>query len=264
MHVCCLKMFDTDPHDFVYQTICRRLSKGEPYINNKSTDMNTLPVWFSTHRIFYLVKLYMIFNRIVWILYANSTLVFVTLFWARLTRKSGTIYCHVICCQVITADGSNILILVLCLLQYFFKNVHCRDGEFNKAGKVKLFLFVKCLLLKAVFVTLMVSCSSLWVRQVLLRDKSVNMFKYIYFREIKEEELQRFCGRICKLLHTKDVGGDTVDSLQRLNLIVSATKYVREWVTFMWNIYEQRIGMTPFVWPFRRVQKGVFRSILSV
>ncbi|XP_052406342.1 AP-5 complex subunit zeta-1 isoform X2 [Carassius gibelio] len=47
-------------------------------------------------------------------------------------------------------------------------------------------------------------------------------------REIKEEELQRFCGRICKLLHTKDVGGDTVDSLQRLNLIVSATKYARE------------------------------------
>lgn len=48
------------------------------------------------------------------------------------------------------------------------------------------------------------------------------------FREIKEEELQRFCGRIFKLLHTKDVSGDTVDSLQRLNLIVSATKYARE------------------------------------
>uniref|UniRef100_A0A8C2IKM4 Adaptor related protein complex 5 subunit zeta 1 n=1 Tax=Cyprinus carpio TaxID=7962 RepID=A0A8C2IKM4_CYPCA len=47
-------------------------------------------------------------------------------------------------------------------------------------------------------------------------------------REIKEEELQRFCGRIVKLLHTKDVSGDTVDSLQRLNLIVSATKYARE------------------------------------
>uniref|UniRef100_A0A671SQZ7 AP-5 complex subunit zeta-1-like n=1 Tax=Sinocyclocheilus anshuiensis TaxID=1608454 RepID=A0A671SQZ7_9TELE len=47
-------------------------------------------------------------------------------------------------------------------------------------------------------------------------------------REIKEEELQRFCGRIFKLLHTKDVSGDTVDSLQRLNLIVSATKYARE------------------------------------
>ncbi|XP_059414664.1 AP-5 complex subunit zeta-1-like isoform X2 [Carassius carassius] len=47
-------------------------------------------------------------------------------------------------------------------------------------------------------------------------------------REIKEEELQRFCGRIFKLLHSKDVSGDTVDSLQRLNLIVSATKYARE------------------------------------
>ncbi|ROL49454.1 AP-5 complex subunit zeta-1 [Anabarilius grahami] len=47
-------------------------------------------------------------------------------------------------------------------------------------------------------------------------------------REIKEEELQRFCGRIFKLLHTKDVSGETVDSLQRLHLIVSATKYARE------------------------------------
>uniref|UniRef100_A0A671RM00 AP-5 complex subunit zeta-1-like n=1 Tax=Sinocyclocheilus anshuiensis TaxID=1608454 RepID=A0A671RM00_9TELE len=46
--------------------------------------------------------------------------------------------------------------------------------------------------------------------------------------EIKEEELQRFCGRIFKLLHIKDISGDTVDSLQRLNLIVSATKYARE------------------------------------
>ncbi|XDV12731.1 hypothetical protein PO909_001325 [Leuciscus waleckii] len=47
-------------------------------------------------------------------------------------------------------------------------------------------------------------------------------------REIKEEELQRFCGRIFKLLHTKDVSGETVDSLQRLHLIVSATKHARE------------------------------------
>ncbi|XP_056117621.1 AP-5 complex subunit zeta-1 isoform X2 [Rhinichthys klamathensis goyatoka] len=47
-------------------------------------------------------------------------------------------------------------------------------------------------------------------------------------REIKEEELQRFCGRIFKLLHTKDVSGDTVDTLQRLHLIVSATKHARE------------------------------------
>ncbi|XP_067276064.1 AP-5 complex subunit zeta-1 isoform X2 [Pseudorasbora parva] len=47
-------------------------------------------------------------------------------------------------------------------------------------------------------------------------------------REIKEEELQRFCGRICKLLQSKDVSGETVDSLQRLHLIVSATKFARE------------------------------------
>ncbi|KAG1968523.1 AP-5 complex subunit zeta-1 isoform X2 [Pimephales promelas] len=47
-------------------------------------------------------------------------------------------------------------------------------------------------------------------------------------REIKEEELQKFCGRIFKLLHTKDVSGETVDSLQRLHLIVSATKHARE------------------------------------
>ncbi|TRY87486.1 hypothetical protein DNTS_035311, partial [Danionella cerebrum] len=47
-------------------------------------------------------------------------------------------------------------------------------------------------------------------------------------REIKEDELQRFCGRVYKLLQTKDVTGEAVDSLQRLRLIVSATKYGRE------------------------------------
>ncbi|XP_051569996.1 AP-5 complex subunit zeta-1-like isoform X2 [Myxocyprinus asiaticus] len=47
-------------------------------------------------------------------------------------------------------------------------------------------------------------------------------------REIKEEELQKFCGRIFKQLHTKELGGEIVDSLQRLHLIVSATKYARE------------------------------------
>uniref|UniRef100_A0A8C1RJH3 Adaptor related protein complex 5 subunit zeta 1 n=1 Tax=Cyprinus carpio TaxID=7962 RepID=A0A8C1RJH3_CYPCA len=56
-------------------------------------------------------------------------------------------------------------------------------------------------------------------------------------REIKEEELQRFCGRIVKLLHTKDVSGDTVDSLQRLNLIVSATKYARDRKLVDWLRY---------------------------
>ncbi|XP_051571725.1 AP-5 complex subunit zeta-1-like isoform X2 [Myxocyprinus asiaticus] len=47
-------------------------------------------------------------------------------------------------------------------------------------------------------------------------------------REIKEEDLQKFCGRIIKQLHPKELGGETVDSLQRLHLIVSANKYARE------------------------------------
>ncbi|XP_064171542.1 AP-5 complex subunit zeta-1 isoform X1 [Anguilla rostrata] len=46
-------------------------------------------------------------------------------------------------------------------------------------------------------------------------------------REIQEEELVKFYGRISKLLHLKDYGNETVDSLQRLHLIVSATKYGR-------------------------------------
>ncbi|XP_061080720.1 AP-5 complex subunit zeta-1 isoform X2 [Conger conger] len=46
-------------------------------------------------------------------------------------------------------------------------------------------------------------------------------------REIQEEELQKFYSRISKLVHTKDYGNETVDSLQRLHLIVSATKYGR-------------------------------------
>ncbi|KAJ8344913.1 hypothetical protein SKAU_G00291060 [Synaphobranchus kaupii] len=46
-------------------------------------------------------------------------------------------------------------------------------------------------------------------------------------REIQEEELQKFYGRISKVLQIKDYGNETVDSLQRLHLIVSATKYGR-------------------------------------
>ncbi|XP_048846760.1 AP-5 complex subunit zeta-1 isoform X2 [Brienomyrus brachyistius] len=46
-------------------------------------------------------------------------------------------------------------------------------------------------------------------------------------REINEEELVKFYGRISKLLLNKDYGNETVDSLQRLHLIVSATKYAR-------------------------------------
>uniref|UniRef100_A0AAY5EES9 Adaptor related protein complex 5 subunit zeta 1 n=1 Tax=Electrophorus electricus TaxID=8005 RepID=A0AAY5EES9_ELEEL len=47
-------------------------------------------------------------------------------------------------------------------------------------------------------------------------------------REIQEEELQKFYGRVLKQLQSsKDAGGELVDSLQRLHLIVSATKYAR-------------------------------------
>ncbi|KAI4884035.1 hypothetical protein NFI96_019550, partial [Prochilodus magdalenae] len=50
----------------------------------------------------------------------------------------------------------------------------------------------------------------------------------VLLREIQEEELQRFYGRISKHLpSSKDAGVEVVDSLQRLHLIVSATKYAR-------------------------------------
>uniref|UniRef100_A0A2K5V2P3 Adaptor related protein complex 5 subunit zeta 1 n=1 Tax=Macaca fascicularis TaxID=9541 RepID=A0A2K5V2P3_MACFA len=47
------------------------------------------------------------------------------------------------------------------------------------------------------------------------------------FREIQDEELKKFCSRISKLLQAEDLGPDTLDSLQRLFLIISATKYNR-------------------------------------
>ncbi|XP_012682597.2 AP-5 complex subunit zeta-1 isoform X2 [Clupea harengus] len=47
-------------------------------------------------------------------------------------------------------------------------------------------------------------------------------------REIQDEELHKFYGRISKLLNAnRDHGNETIDSLQRLNLIVSATKYAK-------------------------------------
>ncbi|XP_069557493.1 AP-5 complex subunit zeta-1 isoform X1 [Brachyistius frenatus] len=46
-------------------------------------------------------------------------------------------------------------------------------------------------------------------------------------REIQEPELQKFYSRLVKLLHGKELGHDAVDSLQRLQLILSATKYTR-------------------------------------
>uniref|UniRef100_A0A3P8PGI3 Adaptor related protein complex 5 subunit zeta 1 n=1 Tax=Astatotilapia calliptera TaxID=8154 RepID=A0A3P8PGI3_ASTCA len=46
-------------------------------------------------------------------------------------------------------------------------------------------------------------------------------------REIQESELQKFYSRLMKMLQGKELGHDTVDSLQRLHLILSATKYTR-------------------------------------
>ncbi|KAM9345581.1 AP-5 complex subunit zeta-1 [Symphorus nematophorus] len=46
-------------------------------------------------------------------------------------------------------------------------------------------------------------------------------------REIQDSELQKFYSRLIKLLQGKELGHETVDSLQRLHLILSATKYTR-------------------------------------
>uniref|UniRef100_A0A670JGD9 Adaptor related protein complex 5 subunit zeta 1 n=1 Tax=Podarcis muralis TaxID=64176 RepID=A0A670JGD9_PODMU len=47
-------------------------------------------------------------------------------------------------------------------------------------------------------------------------------------REIQDEELRKFISRITGFLQNQDFGNETVDSLQRLFLIVSATKYGRK------------------------------------
>ncbi|XP_053897781.1 AP-5 complex subunit zeta-1 isoform X1 [Malaclemys terrapin pileata] len=47
-------------------------------------------------------------------------------------------------------------------------------------------------------------------------------------REIQDEELRKFSSRITSLLQNHDLGNDTIDCLQRLFLIVSATKYGRK------------------------------------
>ncbi|XP_039082105.1 AP-5 complex subunit zeta-1 isoform X1 [Hyaena hyaena] len=47
-------------------------------------------------------------------------------------------------------------------------------------------------------------------------------------REIQAEELKKFCSRVVKLLQKEEPGPDAVDALQRLFLIVSATKYRRK------------------------------------
>ncbi|XP_045140938.1 AP-5 complex subunit zeta-1 isoform X1 [Echinops telfairi] len=47
-------------------------------------------------------------------------------------------------------------------------------------------------------------------------------------REIQDGELSKFCARITKLLQQQDSGAEAVDALQRLLLILSATKYRRK------------------------------------
>uniref|UniRef100_A0A8C6S6J7 Adaptor related protein complex 5 subunit zeta 1 n=1 Tax=Neogobius melanostomus TaxID=47308 RepID=A0A8C6S6J7_9GOBI len=47
-------------------------------------------------------------------------------------------------------------------------------------------------------------------------------------RDIQEPELQKFYSRLTKLLQGKDLGLEAVDSLQRLHLILSATKFTRK------------------------------------
>uniref|UniRef100_A0A8D0GBI1 Adaptor related protein complex 5 subunit zeta 1 n=1 Tax=Sphenodon punctatus TaxID=8508 RepID=A0A8D0GBI1_SPHPU len=47
-------------------------------------------------------------------------------------------------------------------------------------------------------------------------------------REIQDEELRKFISRITGLLQNQDLGSETIDCLQRLFLIVSATKYGRK------------------------------------
>ncbi|XP_074063107.1 AP-5 complex subunit zeta-1 isoform X2 [Macrotis lagotis] len=47
-------------------------------------------------------------------------------------------------------------------------------------------------------------------------------------REIQDEELKKFCLHITGLLQKEDLGNETINCLQRLFLIVSATKYSRK------------------------------------
>uniref|UniRef100_A0A3Q2UAJ3 Adaptor related protein complex 5 subunit zeta 1 n=1 Tax=Fundulus heteroclitus TaxID=8078 RepID=A0A3Q2UAJ3_FUNHE len=46
-------------------------------------------------------------------------------------------------------------------------------------------------------------------------------------REIQESELQKFYSRLVKLLQIKELGHETLDSLQKLHLILSTNKYAR-------------------------------------
>lgn len=46
-------------------------------------------------------------------------------------------------------------------------------------------------------------------------------------RELEDEELGRFCSRVTQLLQAEEPGPEATDALQRLFLIISATKYDR-------------------------------------
>ncbi|XP_051877477.1 AP-5 complex subunit zeta-1 [Pristis pectinata] len=46
-------------------------------------------------------------------------------------------------------------------------------------------------------------------------------------REVQDEDLQKFCARISTLLQNKEYNNEAIDSLQKLFLIVSTTKYSR-------------------------------------
>lgn len=50
---------------------------------------------------------------------------------------------------------------------------------------------------------------------------------FVNNREIHESELQKFYSRLSKLLQGKELGHEAVDALQRLHLILSATKHTR-------------------------------------
>ncbi|MEE6528167.1 hypothetical protein FKM82_030164, partial [Ascaphus truei] len=47
-------------------------------------------------------------------------------------------------------------------------------------------------------------------------------------RELKDEELQKFCSRTAEFLQTQDLGSESSDSLRRLHLVIAASKYGRK------------------------------------
>lgn len=58
---------------------------------------------------------------------------------------------------------------------------------------------------------------------------SVNSYTLcVHSRDIEESELQKFYSRLIKVLKAKEHGHETIDSLQRLHLILSANKYSRQ------------------------------------